>query len=207
MPLKGWPLTALCGLGVAGIAGLLLLAGAGDDASWAAAIRVTARCTALLFAAVYGAAPLAARWPRFAWLRVNRRYLGVAAAVSHLLHLALIVGRAVRTDGESLAGRVWGGYVVGGIGYAVLLAMAVTSTDRTAAWLGPTAWRRLHTFGLHLLWLFFAAAYTARSFAEPAFLPMAALYLGLAALRFTGRRSRRLPGTGAGSGSPIRPGP
>ena len=205
--MRGWWVAVACGVGVAGAAGLCLAAEGGADEGWAAAIRITARSTALLFALVYGAAPLAARWPGFAWLRANRRYLGVAAAVSHVLHLVLIVTRAIRTDGESLAGRVWGGYVIGGIGYAVLLAMAVTSTDRTAAWLGPKAWRRLLTFGLHLLWLFFAVAYTGRSFVEPVFLPMAGLYLGLAGLRFTGRRSRRLPGTGGASGSPISPGP
>ena len=38
-------------------------------------------------------------------------------------------------------------YVFGGIGYAFIIAMTATSFDRTAAAIGPRAWRILHLVG------------------------------------------------------------
>ena len=46
-------------------------------------------------------------------------------------------------------------YIFGGIGYVVIIAMTATSFDRTAAAIGPAAWRRLHlTGGYYLLFQF-----------------------------------------------------
>ena len=54
----------------------------------------------------------------------------------------------------------------GGFGYLVLIAMTLTSTDRTAAWLSRRNWRRLHTFGMHTLWVIFAVSYVPRALIE-----------------------------------------
>ena len=46
-------------------------------------------------------------------------------------------------------------YIFGGIGYAFIIAMAATSFDRSAAAIGPRAWRILHlTGGYYLLFQF-----------------------------------------------------
>jgi len=46
--------------------------------------------------------------------------------------------------------------VIGGMGYVFLAAMAATSFDTTAAWLGARRWRTLHSIGVQYLWFVFA---------------------------------------------------
>jgi methionine sulfoxide reductase heme-binding subunit len=86
----------------------------------------------------------------------NRRYLGVSFAVSHGFHLLAIVILAVGTAATFHRTTVVGG----GIGFAFIVAMTATSFDRTATWLGPRYWKRLHTAGGYYLWLVFTFTYT-----------------------------------------------
>jgi len=53
-------------------------------------------------------------------------------------------------------------YVFGGVGYAFIIAMTATSFDRTAAWLGPRAWRALHLIGGYYLLLQFTLSFGKR---------------------------------------------
>ena len=116
-------------------------------------IRFTARTSLLFFCLAFSAAALARLWPNAwtRWQRRNRRYLGVSFAASHGLHAIAIAAFAVMDP----AGYAAASYIFGGIGYAFIIAMTATSFDRTAAALGPRAWRALHlTGGYYLLFQF-----------------------------------------------------
>ena len=100
--------------------------------------------------------------PFTAWQLRNRRYLGLSFAASHLIHAAAIV-LLLRWDAAlfwTLTNAVNIG--TGGLAYAVILAMAATSFDRTAAWLGPRRWRVLHRLGVWYIWVSFLVAFGKR---------------------------------------------
>ena len=120
-------------------------------------IRFTARTSLLFFCLAFGAAALARlrpnAWTR--WQRRNRRYLGVTFAASHGIHAVAIACFAVMAPRLFAEATSAASYIFGGIGYAFIIAMAATSFDRTAAAIGPRAWRILHlTGGYYLLFQF-----------------------------------------------------
>jgi len=127
-------------------------------------IRFTARSSLLLFCFAFGAAALARLWPNAwtRWLRRNRRALGVSFATSHGLHAAAIMAFAAQDPAGFTAATSLASYVFGGIGYAVIVAMAATSFDRTAQAIGPRAWRILHLGGGYYLWFQFMVAFGKR---------------------------------------------
>jgi DMSO/TMAO reductase YedYZ heme-binding membrane subunit len=149
-------------------------------------LRATARTSLAFFLGAFLASSLRrlARTDLTAWLRRNRRQLGVSFAVSHLVHgwaivvLTRITGREV--DTVTL--------IVGGLGYLVLALLAATSFDRTAAWLGPDAWRRLHTTGVWYLWFVFVATYFGTASRDPVAAASLGLLLAAATVRVMVRR-------------------
>jgi DMSO/TMAO reductase YedYZ heme-binding membrane subunit len=154
----GWPIVG-CATLVLVLLTLTVFAVAGTgEAGMRMLLRATARSSALLFAPVFAASALQRRlrteWTR--WLLANRRYLGVSFAVSHLIHLGAIIGLARAAEEAKFYPTT---VVLGGFGFVVIAAMTATSFDRTAAWLGRTAWRRLHTFGVYYVWFIFIATF------------------------------------------------
>jgi methionine sulfoxide reductase heme-binding subunit len=162
-----------------------------DEAGLRALTRFTVRVSFTIFIAVYAAAPLRKLFasPVTRWLARNRRYLGVSFAWAHALHalaialLARSLGDAFEADTTTLVG--------GGLGYLLTAAMALTSFDRTARWLGPHRWGQLHRAGLHWLWFVFALNWTSLAATSPSYLPFAALTWSAAALRLAALRARR----------------
>jgi methionine sulfoxide reductase heme-binding subunit len=123
-------------------------------------IRFTARTSLLFFCLAFSAAALARLWPNAwtRWQRRNRRTLGVTFAASHAIHAVAIVCFAMMDPAGFAAATSAASSVFGGIGYAFIIAMAATSFDRTAAAIGPRAWRILHlTGGYYLLFQFMVA--------------------------------------------------
>src|SRR5471032_3161567 len=138
-------------------------------------IRFTARTSLLFFCLAFSAAALARLWPNAwtRWQRRNRRYLGVIFAASHAIHAVAIICFA-QMDPTGFAGQTSvGTYIFGGIGYAFVIAMAATSFDRSAAAIGPRAWRILHLTAGYYLWFQFMVAFGKRI---PA-MPLSALFL------------------------------
>jgi methionine sulfoxide reductase heme-binding subunit len=127
-------------------------------------IRFTARTSLLFFCLAFSATAIARLWPNAwtLWQRRNRRYLGVTFAASHALHaIAIAAFAAVDPIGFAKATSL-ASYVFGGVGYAFIIAMTATSFDRTAAWLGPRAWRALHLVGGYYLLLQFSVSFGKR---------------------------------------------
>ncbi len=148
-------------------------------------LRVTARTSLAWFLLAFVARPLVvvAPSPASKWLLRNRRYLGLGLAVSHAGHLAAIVAFAAVAPTAFWADREVGTLLGGGLAYALLAAMAATSTDRAAAWLGRRRWRALHTAGMWTLWAVFAVSYGGRAGVSVLAAVLAALIACAAALR------------------------
>lgn len=158
-------------------------------------IRATARTSLLLFVLAFTASALVEMAPSdlTRWQRRNRRYLGVSFAASHFIHLAAILALAA-LDRElfwKLTNLTT--IVLAGTAYLFIAAMTATSFDRTAAWLGPRNWRRLHLIGGWYIWISFAVAVGKRVPLDRFYWPMAALVLAAAAVRMIAmaRRNRR----------------
>ena len=133
-------------------AGLLAVAAgllAGGDAAERAglAARWTARAGLPLVLVAFLASTLTRRWPGFATRAVlrRRRQWGLGFALAHTIHLAALGINAI----VYAPGRTWQSLVGGGLAYAILYLMALTSTDGWQRRLGRW-WQRLHLFGSHL---------------------------------------------------------
>ncbi|MBN8941634.1 MAG: hypothetical protein J0H01_19160 [Rhizobiales bacterium] len=133
---------------------------AGDSEGLRAVIRLTARTSLTLFLMAFVASALARLQPAAPtrWLRRNRRQLGLAFALSHGIHLVAIVLLARRDPLLFWQLTTLGNIVSGGLAYLFIAAMAATSFDRSAAWIGPRAWRLLHWTGTHYIWISFIVA-------------------------------------------------
>jgi sulfoxide reductase heme-binding subunit YedZ len=197
--LTGWTLTWMIALALgAGSAAIAAKMGFTVEAMQAV-IRFTARTSFILFCLAFSVAALYRLWPGAwtRWQRQNRRYLGVAFAVSHLIHALALVAFARLDPLLFHAGNGASMFVTGGIAYLFILLMAATSFDRSAAWLGPRAWRVLHVAGVHYIALSFLVAFGMRVPANLAYaLPVAvllALYL-LRGLSWVSSKKRRVIG-------------
>jgi len=128
------------------------------------AIRFTARTSLLFFCLAFSAAALARLWPNAwtRWQRRNRRYLGVTFAASHGLHALAILCFAWMDPAGYAAATSPASYIFGGVGYAFIIAMTVTSFDRTAQALGSRAWRALHLVGGYYLLFQFVVSFGKR---------------------------------------------
>ncbi len=148
-------------------------------------IRFTARSSLLLFCLAFGAAALARLWPNAwtRWQRRNRRYLGLSFAASHAIHAVAIVVFAKMDPAGFAEATSPASYIFGGIGYAVIIAMSATSFDRTAALIGPRAWRALHLVGGYYLWFQFMVSFGKRVPAMPGYAAFLIPLLAVMALR------------------------
>jgi DMSO/TMAO reductase YedYZ heme-binding membrane subunit len=193
--MAGWRLVGVLSFLVAAMATGLVVSHGGDAEGMRVAIRATARTSLLLFVMAFTASALAGLVPGEAtrWQRRNRRYLGVSFAVSHFIHLGAIL--ALASVDQALFWKLTNipTIVLAGSAYLFIAAMAVTSFDRTAAWLGPRKWRLLHLVGVWYIWISFAVAVGKRVPLDRFYWPMAALLLAAAIVRLIEmfRRGRR----------------
>lgn len=169
--MRGWGLTAAVALWIAAVSlGLLVQAGFSVEGVQAV-IRFTARASFVLFCLAFSAAALYRLWPNAwtRWQRRNRRYFGVSFAASHFIHALAIIAFARLDPVQFHAGTGLGMYVLGGLAYVFIALMTATSFDKTAAWLGPRAWRMLHLTGGYYISLSFLTGFGKR-------IPMDLLY-------------------------------
>lgn len=181
---RGWWLAgAVVGVILLVATAMMSIIGGADGAR--AAIRFTARTSLLLFLLAFAASALHRFWPNAitAWVRRYRRYLGLSFAGSHLVHAVAILAYLQADPVGFHASQQPIGYVINGIGYAYIIAMAATSFDRSAALIGPVAWRWLHLTGSYFLWFAFAKSYFPRAFMDPFYIPFAGVLLLAVAMR------------------------
>lgn len=154
---KGWQLTALISLSLLIMAAVAAAMSPSSVEAVRLVIRLTARTSLVLFALAFTASSLERLFPSPAtrWLRQNRRYLGVSFAVSHAIHAAALFALARLDPTLFLQLTNIGSYIGGGIAYAFIILMTLTSFDRTAALIGPITWYWLHTVGAWYIWVSF----------------------------------------------------
>lgn len=148
------------------------------------------------FLAAFVASPLARLRPSAYARRLvrERRGIGVAWAMIHLTHATAVLV-LFRADAESIPPAVV--LIVGGAGFALTAAMAVTSNDASQRMLGR-GWGRLHRTGIWYLAFIYAYTYLGRVLEAPTAWPMIALSMllaiaGLRAVAWQRRRRRRAP--------------
>lgn len=197
--LSGWRLTAWAGLGVAAMATAAMVSAADPVDGARLAIRLTARTSLVLFMTVFTASALTRLAPSNVtnWLRANRRYLGVAFAISHFVHLLAIVTLARLDYAVFLQLTNIVTYLGGGLAYLVIVLMTITSFDRTAALIGRRAWAWLHVGGLWYIWFSFALNFGKRVPRDPTYLVPVALILATLVVRLLAARRRAGAGAGA----------
>lgn len=190
--LAGWPIVGWSALVVAGLMVAILGVDGVEEAGLRATVRASAQTSFVLFISAFSASSLYAMWPApvTRWMRRNRRYLGVSFAASHFIHLIAIVALALQLGDQFKADSVT--VVGGGLAYVFIAAMTATSFDRTAAWIGPVAWRRLHTVGSYYIWFIFFTSYAPRALTSLWYTPFVFILLAVVGLRLIVRlRSRR----------------
>ncbi|MCI0489055.1 MAG: ferric reductase-like transmembrane domain-containing protein [Blastocatellia bacterium] len=192
---RGWIITGWAALAVVLMIAVIFLAQGFGEEGMRTVTRATARTSISLFLIAFTASPLLAVWPNdlTRWLRANRRYIGVSFALSHAFHAAAIYGLARLTSGESLPGPASPEFLGGALGYIFIAAMAATSFDRTARWLGAKRWRILHTSGMYYLWMVFMFSYGGRATQSIYYVPLAVLLISAMVLRlFAHKRPKRM---------------
>ncbi len=154
-----WPL--LLGIALASAAIFAgMQAGADHTEQWQLAARWTALAGLPLFVIAYSASSLGRLAPgpvtRTIWR--DRRWWGLGFAASHTIHLYALV-TFIQLGSEPP--RSFVSLIPGGLGYLTLFAMALTSNNAAMRALGKN-WKRLHTFGIHYLWLIYTLAFGKR---------------------------------------------
>jgi methionine sulfoxide reductase heme-binding subunit len=184
-----WVLTLALGLMTAACLGA---AGTGPDGI-RLVIRATARTSLFLFLIAFAAGALAQLWPGplTRWMRTNRRQFGLGFATSHFAHAVVIIALATTAPAIfwSLTNRV--SIVTGGIAYVFIGLLAVTSFNATATMLGPTAWRRLHGWGVWVIAVSFIFTNAKRIPVSGWYAVPTAIVIGVVILRFIANRASR----------------
>jgi hypothetical protein len=185
--IEGWPIVGWATVLMATLTTVLLVVYGAGAPGLRVVIRVTARTSLALFTGAFTASALATAYPTplTSWLLRNRRYLGVSFAVSHLIHLVAIIALAYAAPDFQLAHAT---LIGGGLAYVFIAAMTATSFDRSAAWLGPRAWRTLHSAGVYYIWFIFFISYAPRAAQSIAYVPLALILVAALGIRVLGRR-------------------
>jgi methionine sulfoxide reductase heme-binding subunit len=178
-----WRLPIVYGFFVAGLCAAILSTLEPGVAEVRAVIRITAFTSAVMFLLAFTASALHRRRPggTSRWLLANRRYLGLSVAASHFWHLLAILA-LVSWSPSFRAGLQPTTIVFGGAGFVLLGLMAATSNDASQRALGRT-WGRLHTVGVHVLWLDFTFTYGGTAARSTFHAVMTLAFAGALALR------------------------
>lgn len=184
----GWGLVGTTAVVVSSIVFVLLATFGWTKTGLLLWVRVTAAISSLLFLAAFLASSARAvrRNQATAWLLRNRRYLGLSFALSHAIHLSGVASLSVTTAFRPEPAAA----IVGGVATIFIGLMAATSFDRSAAWLGPRRWRRIHVTGLYVVWTTFAVTYAQSLDTSPAAPAVLALFVSALGARLWIRRRR-----------------
>jgi len=189
MQLEKWQITSFVFVSLLVLAAVITSMQGFTEAAVRTYVRDTARTSLVLFLLAFSASSLKAIFPGrwTAWPLRNRRYLGLAFAVSHGLHLLALLTLAGFFPHPFLDDLSPLTLIFGSITYLFILAMSITSFPGPRRWLGERNWSILHTTGSYLIWLIFAQSYVPLA-VENAFYVLfaAALFtaLGLRLVRF-----------------------
>jgi DMSO/TMAO reductase YedYZ heme-binding membrane subunit len=133
-----------------GVGMLVYLQAAGYSAeSLIYLLRLTARLAFIAFFVVFIARPLRdlVKTDLTRKILANRRQIGLVTGTLMCVHLGLIAYRF----GSSPEINLEASAIFGGIAYAMIIVMIITSFDAMVRALGPANWRRLHKAGIYIV--------------------------------------------------------
>ena len=130
-------------------------------------IRWSARISFSLFCVAFSASSLHKHvTSSFSWyLLMNRKFLGMAFAVIHLLHLAFIFWLQMKFH-PVFELAVTSSLIGGGIAYFFVCIMLITSFEKPKAWISSSSWKWIHTIGGYWIWSIFMTTYWKRTDSE-----------------------------------------
>jgi methionine sulfoxide reductase heme-binding subunit len=190
---QGWNLVIATFVGVGAMFAGIFIAADGSAEALGLIIRITVRPALVFFGLAFSAAALVRLWPNAftRWQIKNRRYLGLSFATSHFMHAAALAVWGVMYPDEFLTRTNIGIWIGGGIGYAFILAMSLTSFDSALRWMGARKWSLLHTTGSYYLWFVFTLGSVGRSLADPFYYSFLAFMVSMLAVRVWARFANR----------------
>ena len=135
------------------------------------AIRWSARFAAVFFCAAFGASTFQhfGKGGFTYWLRMNRKYFGIAYAITHFFHLGFLVllqnyFHPVFTLAKTTS------LMAGGMAYFFAGTMLLTSFDAFSRHLSPSQWKWLHTIGGWWIWGIFVKSYAKNALSYPGYM-------------------------------------
>ena len=172
-----WPLFGICVILM--VVSFIFMPDYADDADkWGYGLRVTARLAFAFLMLAYIARPLKQLFGIGDVLIRHRRYLGLSMALAHTVHFFCVWAVVAWHDLPLEVITV----LFGAPAFLLMWAMAATSNDASMRRLKKN-WKRLHTLGLHYLWVIFMQSFVGRVGADdPYYLYLILTLLGLAGL-------------------------
>ncbi|MAH57020.1 MAG: hypothetical protein CMN91_01010, partial [Synechococcus sp. ARS1019] len=123
----GWRLTALVTVAIVAVLALHFGLSGWTSTSVAAGIDATGRSSLVLFSMAFVASSVHGLWPSSLsqWMLQNRRWIGLSFALSHGIHLALILAMSLDFPDPFLSEQPAGKWLVGGVAYLLIALMAL----------------------------------------------------------------------------------
>jgi methionine sulfoxide reductase heme-binding subunit len=147
-------------------------------------LRYSARLSFLLFAVAFSTSGLhfilRKNWTRT--LASYRREFGVAFALIHISHLALLVIKNHFFE-PAFSESSFPSLIGGIIAYAFIAVMLLTSYTTFSSRISIDTWRRLHTAGGYVILITFTAAYARYTFETITFLPLLIIAISVWTIR------------------------
>ncbi len=160
--LSGWSLTGLLSiLLVSNVVATIFLFDINEKETVSVLIRSTSKLSFVLFMFAFAASSLHyySKNTFTNWLIANRRYVGVAFAISHYIHLGMLILMTVHINFNVFEDRGLFKTAFGATAYAFITLMTITSFDQTRILFGASNWKRIHIIGGYFLWVIFAKSY------------------------------------------------
>ena len=198
MRIRGWTITGITAALLAAIVLVTWSTHGFTEEFVRVNVRATARVSVTLFLLAFSASSLRALYPSQAtnWLLQNRRYLGVSFALSHFVHLGVLLLLGMRFPHPFLDDLAPITLIGGGLAYVFITLMTVTSFAAPRHLIGERAWKILHTTGSYYVWLIFFNSYAPRAVQDAAYVPLALALLAALALRIARRIRLRTAAAG-----------
>lgn len=190
--IQAWRLSLSFSAAVALLCVIIFAAGGFGEEALLVVLRVSARLSMLAFLLAFAASSLFYFWPGklTGWLRQQRRYWGVAFAITFMLHgLAIGLRVVLFPEGfvDTLDSRTLN---VGGFSFVLALLMGLTSSNTAQRLLGPL-WKGLHWFGNYYIFFMFISGEVLRIQEQPAvYVPYGVLLALVFLLRVAARLSK-----------------
>ncbi|MCB0535084.1 MAG: hypothetical protein KDD14_22955 [Saprospiraceae bacterium] len=186
-PTRLWWYGQLTGVLLAGTLlcyALIFLIGGLTEDSTRLAIRWSARFAVVFFCAAFGASAIRRFFKNnfTFWLRMNRKYLGITFAITHLCHLGFLVLLQKQFHPVFTLAKTTS-LLAGGTAYFFVVAMLLTSFDTFSKQLTPRQWKVLHTVGGWWIWAIFFNSNLKNVLKYPGYLPLFLLLVGVGVLK------------------------